>query len=83
MLYLDLMAKCYAATVQFGLAQIAFEYHKQKPDVARIRAERINKSTTELRAEIEDVHGRLRQFDERIRAQFRSASKNVNLLSSA
>jgi hypothetical protein len=44
MLYLDLLAKCYAATVQFGLAQIAFEYHKKKPDVARTLAERITKS---------------------------------------
>jgi hypothetical protein len=42
-----------------------------------------SKSTAELRAEIEDVHGRLGQLDESIRAQFRPASKNVNLLSSA
>lgn len=83
MLYLDLMAKCYAATVQFGLAEIAFEYHKKRPDVARTLAERITHSTAELRAEIEDVHGRLGQLDESIRAQFRPASKNVRLPSSA
>jgi hypothetical protein len=86
MLYLDLLAKCYAATVQLGLAQIAFEYHKKKPDVARTLAERITKSTAELRAEIEDVHGRLGQLDESIRSQFRPASKkskNVNLPSAA
>ncbi|MFI1866139.1 hypothetical protein [Streptomyces jumonjinensis] len=83
MLYLDLLAKCYAATVQFGLAQIAFEYHQKKPDVARTLAERIAESTAELRAEIEDVHGRLGRLDESIRAQFRPTSKNVKLLSSA
>ncbi|MFF4520442.1 hypothetical protein [Streptomyces bluensis] len=83
MLYLDLMAKCYAATVQFGLSEIAFEYHKKKPDVARTLAERITQSTAELRAEIEDVHGRLGQLDENIRAQFRPASKNVHMPSSA
>ncbi|MBC2902159.1 hypothetical protein [Streptomyces cupreus] len=83
MLYLDLMAKCYAATVQFGLAEIAFEYHKKKPDVARTLAERITQSTAELRTEIEDVHGRLGRLDESIRAQFRPASKNVSLPSSA
>ncbi|MET8181300.1 hypothetical protein [Streptomyces sp. NPDC005336] len=79
MLYLDLLAKCYAATVQFGLAEIAFQYHKKKPDVARTLAERIIKSTAELRAEIEDVHGRLGKLDESIRAQFRPASKSANL----
>ncbi|MDO0930455.1 hypothetical protein QQY66_01590 [Streptomyces sp. DG2A-72] len=77
------MAKCYAATVQFGLAKIAFEYHKKKPDVARTLAERITQSTAGLRAEIEDVHGRLGQLDESIRARFRPASKNVSLPSSA
>ena len=82
-LYLDLMAKCYAATVQFGLAEIAFEYHKKKPDVAWTLAERITQSTAELRAEIEDVHGRLGRLDESIRALFRAASKNVSLPSSA
>ncbi|MFB7753991.1 hypothetical protein ACFC18_31015 [Streptomyces sp. NPDC056121] len=81
-LYLDLMAKCYAATVQFGLAEIAFEYHKEKPDVARTLGERITQSTVELRAEIEEVHGRLGQFDESVRAQLRPASKNVDSPSS-
>ncbi|MEU9319739.1 hypothetical protein [Streptomyces sp. NPDC048295] len=79
MLYLDLMAKCYAATVQFGLAEISFEYHKKNPDVARTLAERITRSTGELRAEIEDVHGRLGRLDESVRARFRPASKHVNV----
>lgn len=89
MLYLDLTAKCYAATVQFGLAQIAFEYHKKKPDVARSLAEGIIKSTAEFRIEIEDVHGRLGWLDESVRARLRPAAKKqsksklVNLPSAA
>ncbi|MEV5546634.1 hypothetical protein AB0L35_11000 [Streptomyces sp. NPDC052309] len=82
MLHLDLMAKCYAATVQFGLAQIAFDYHGGKPDVARTRAERITRSVSELRAEIENIHGRLGRLDEDVRARFRTP-KHMNLLSSA
>ncbi|MEH0513410.1 hypothetical protein QBC31_22310 [Streptomyces sp. B21-079] len=81
-LYLGLLAKCYAATVQFGLAEIAFEYHRNKPDVARTLADRITKSIAELRAEIEDVHGRLGRLDESIRAPYRPSPKSVNLLSS-
>ncbi|WP_328698018.1 hypothetical protein [Streptomyces sp. NBC_00342] len=82
-LYLDLMARCYAATVQFGLAEIAFEYHRKKPDVARTLAERTTASTAELRAEMEDVHGRLGRLDESVRAQFRPAPKNSHASSSA
>ncbi|PZG13128.1 hypothetical protein C1I95_24345 [Micromonospora craterilacus] len=78
LLYLELLGKCYAATVELGLAQIAFEYHKGKPDVARTWAESTTKSTAEFRTEIHDVYGRLGQLDESIRAQFRAASKSVN-----
>lgn len=82
-LYLDLMARCYAATVKFGLAEIAFEYHRRKPDVARTLAERTTTATAELRAEIEDIHGRLGRLDESIRAQIRPAPKNAHTSSSA
>ena len=58
------------ATVQFGLAQIAFDCHAGKPHVAKTRAEQITRSIDESRQEIEDVRGRLGQLDESIRAQF-------------
>ncbi|GGM06898.1 hypothetical protein GCM10010129_58480 [Streptomyces fumigatiscleroticus] len=77
-LYLDSLAKCYTATVRFGFAQIAFEYHRNKPDVARTRAERIIQSAAELRAETEDVHGRLGRLDETLRARFRPAPRTAN-----
>ncbi|WP_432869294.1 hypothetical protein [Microbispora rosea] len=77
MLYLDLLGKLYAASIQFGLAQVAFEYHKGKLDVARTRAEHITKSNAKFRAEIEDVCGRLGQIDESVRARFGSVKRRV------
>ncbi|MER6409234.1 hypothetical protein ABT269_38510 [Streptomyces viridosporus] len=77
MLYLDLLAKCYAATVQFGLAELAFAYHQDKPDVVRTLAERITRSTAELRAEIEDAHGRLGRLGGSVPAQRRPASRKA------
>ncbi|OKJ88891.1 hypothetical protein [Streptomyces sp. CB02400] len=79
MLYLDLLAKCYAATVQFGLAELAFAYHQNKPDVARTLAERITQSTAELRAEIEDAHRRLGRLDGSVHVQRRPASRKAKL----
>lgn len=80
-LHLDLMAECYVATVQFGLAQIAFDYHGGKPDVARTRSEQIATSLSGLRDGIEDIHGRLGRVDEHVRARFRSL-KRMGFLSS-
>ncbi|MBT3091265.1 hypothetical protein [Streptomyces sp. CYG21] len=82
LLNLVLTAQCYVATVQFGLAEIAFEYHQGKPDVAKTRSERITTSVSELHGEIEDIHDRLGRLDEDVRARFRS-SKRMDLLSSA
>ncbi|MEU6106475.1 hypothetical protein, partial [Streptomyces flaveolus] len=82
MLHLDLMTQCYVATVQFGLALIAFDYHGGKPDVAKTRSEQITKSVSGVRVEIEDVHARLGWLDEAVRALFRSP-KRMNVLSSA
>ncbi|MFJ9871455.1 hypothetical protein ACIRVI_00075 [[Kitasatospora] papulosa] len=82
MLHLDLTVQCYVATVQFGLAEIAFYYHQGKPDIAQTRSERITTSVSELRAEIEDLHGQLSRLDEDVRDRFRSP-KRMNLLSSA
>jgi hypothetical protein len=70
MLYLDLVGRLDVATVQFGLAQIAFDCHAGKPHVAKTRAERITRSIDKFRHEIEDVCGRLGQLDESIRTQF-------------
>ena len=70
MLYLDLVGRLDVATVQFGLAQIAFDCHAGKPHVAKTRAEQITRSIDKFRHEIEDVCGRLGQLDESIRAQF-------------
>ena len=70
MLYLDLVGRLDVATVQFGLAQIAFDCHAGKPHVAKTRAEQITRSSDTFRHEIEDVFGRLRQLDESVRAQF-------------
>jgi hypothetical protein len=70
MLYLDLVARLYVATVQFGFAHIAFDCHAGKPHVAKTRAEQISKSIDEFRHEIEEVCGRLGQLDESVRAQF-------------
>ena len=75
MLYLDLLGQLYAATVQFGLAQIALDYHRGMLDVVRTRTERITKSTAKFRAEIEEICGRLDQLDESILARLRDAWK--------
>lgn len=70
MLYLDLVGRLDMATVQFGLAQIAFDCHAGKPQVAKSRADQITRSIDNFRHEIEDVCGRLGQLDESVRAQF-------------
>jgi hypothetical protein len=70
MLYLDLVGKLDMATVQFGLAQVAFDCHVGKPDVAKTRAELITSSIDKLRHENENMCGRLGQLDEGVRAQF-------------
>lgn len=70
MLYLDLVGRLDVATVQFGLAQIAFDCHAGKPHVAKTRAEQITRSIDKFRLEIEKVCGRLGQLDESVRAQF-------------
>ncbi|MEU8712808.1 hypothetical protein [Streptomyces sp. NPDC048663] len=77
MLYLDLLGKLYAASVQFGLAQVALEYHEGKPDVARTQAELITKSTAKFRARLEDACGRVGQLDESIRARFGSVKRRT------
>lgn len=70
MLYLDLVGRLDVATVQFGLAQIAFDCHAGKPHVANTRAEQITRSIDKFRHEIEDVCVRLAQLDQGVRAQF-------------
>ncbi|MGW0800608.1 hypothetical protein [Streptomyces sp. NPDC002692] len=77
MLYLDLLGKLYAASVQFGLAQVALEYHEGKPDVARTQAELITKSTAKFCARLEDACGRVGQLDESIRARFGSVKRRT------
>ncbi|WP_189867468.1 hypothetical protein [Streptomyces poonensis] len=70
MLHLDLLGKLYAASVQFGLAQVALEFHEGKCDVARTQAQLITASTAKFRAQLKHACGRLGQLDESIRARF-------------
>ena len=70
MLYLDLVGRLDAATVQFGLAQVAFDCYAGKPEVAQTRAEQITKAIDAMRREIEQLCGRLGQLDESVRGQF-------------
>ena len=76
MLYLNLLGKLYPAWVQFGLAQVALDYHEGKSHVARTQTEHIVTSTSKFRAEVEDVCVRLGQLDESIRTRFGSVSKH-------
>ncbi|MFF9580273.1 hypothetical protein ACF1BA_34175 [Streptomyces rubiginosohelvolus] len=82
LLNLALTTQCYVATVQLGLAEAAFDYHQGKPDVAKTRSDRITTSVLELRGVIEDIHDRLGQLHEDVRARFRSPQR-MDLLSSA
>lgn len=70
LLYLDLVGRLDAATVQFGLAQVAFDCYAGKPEVAQTRAEQITRRIDALRRETEDQCGRLGQLDESVRGQF-------------
>jgi hypothetical protein len=70
MLYLHLAGRLDSATVQFGYAQVAFDCHGQKPDVAATRAAQVTRTIDRFRGEIEDVLERLGRLDEGIRAQF-------------
>lgn len=70
LLYLDLVGRLDVATVQFGLAQIAFDCQAGKPHVAKTRAEQIIGSIDKFRHEIKDVCGRLDRLDGSIRSQF-------------
>jgi hypothetical protein len=65
-----LMGRLDAASVQFGLAQVAFDCYAGKPEVAQTRAEQITKAIDARRREIEDLCGRLGQLDESVRGQF-------------
>ncbi|MEU6093151.1 hypothetical protein ABZ865_41725 [Streptomyces sp. NPDC047085] len=77
MLYLDLLSKLYAASVQFGFAEVAFDHHEGRGDVARTRAERTIESIARFHAELEDVCGRLGQLDESVRARFGLVKRRV------
>lgn len=70
LLYLDLLETLYATTVQFGLAQVAFDYHEGKLDVARTRVERLTSSTDELRGEVDRAWVRVGRLAQGVRAQF-------------
>lgn len=67
-LYLNLSGRLQVTGVQFGLAQVAYEYHTGKPEVAKTRAERVRKSVDAHREEIEGVCGRLTRLHARLRA---------------
>ncbi|QKW39943.1 hypothetical protein HUT06_42825 [Actinomadura sp. NAK00032] len=69
-LYLHLAGRLDSATVQFGYAQVAFDCHEEKPDVAATRAAQVTRTIDRFRAEIEDVLKQLGRLDEDIRAQF-------------
>lgn len=68
--YLHLVGRLDSATVQFGYAQVAFDCHGEKPDVAATRAAQVTRTIDRFRVEIEAVQERLRQLDEDIRGQF-------------
>jgi DNA-binding IclR family transcriptional regulator len=70
MLYLHLAGRLDSATVQFGYAQVAFDCHGEKADVAATRAAQVTRAIDRFRADIEDVLERLGRLDEDIRAQF-------------
>jgi hypothetical protein len=70
MRYLYLAGRLDSATVQFGYAQVAFDCHGEKPDVAATRAAQVTRTIDRFRGEIEDVLERLGRLDEGIRAQF-------------
>lgn len=70
LLYLELVRRLELATVQFGLAQIAFDCHRGKSHVAKTRAKQITTSVDKYRHEIDDVCGRLGLLDQSVRAQF-------------
>ncbi|MEV5703580.1 hypothetical protein [Actinoallomurus sp. NPDC052274] len=70
MVYLHLAGRLGSATVQFGYAQVAFDCHAEKPDVAATRAAQVTRTIDRFRGEIEDVLERLGRLDEGIRAQF-------------
>lgn len=69
MLYLDLVGRLDVATVQFGLAQVAFDCHSGKPHVASTRTEQITTSIDQSRHAIEEVRDRLGRLDESIRTR--------------
>lgn len=69
-LYLDLVSRLDAATVEFALAQLAFDCHGGKSHVAVTRAQQLTATIDKYRRDIEEADRRLRQLDEGVRAQF-------------
>jgi hypothetical protein len=69
MLYLDLAASLDVAAVQFGLAEVAFDCHLERPHVAKTRAEQITASIRASRLEVDELRGRLNRLDASVRAQ--------------
>lgn len=59
LLYLDLMEQMQAATVQFGVTQVAYDWHAGRPQVARTRAEQTAKLVETLERDMAGVRGRL------------------------
>jgi hypothetical protein len=64
------VARLDVAAVQFGLAQVAFDCHLEKPHVAKTRTEQITTSIRASRQEVVELCGRLGRVDASIRAQF-------------
>lgn len=82
-LYLHLAGRLDPATVQFGYAQVAFDCHSGKPDVAATRAAQVTRTIDGFRAEIADVLEQLSRLDEGTRAQllplWKHAGKEIGL----
>ncbi|OLT30478.1 hypothetical protein BJF79_09510 [Actinomadura sp. CNU-125] len=76
MLYLDLLGKVYAASVQLGLARVALAHHENDPDGACTHTELTTKYADRFRTEIEDVHNQLGRLEESLRALFRPERGN-------
>ncbi len=68
-LYLNLAGRLDVVSVQFGLAEVAYDFHRAKPEVAKTRAEQVAKSAHAHRQEIEEVCRRLNRLDKQLRAE--------------
>jgi len=66
-LYLRLAERLEAATVEFAFAQVAFDCHSGRPQVAVTRAEQVTRQVEGFRREVEDASNRLARLDGSVR----------------